>query len=84
MEENMLRDEELENVAGGVDNNNNIPATYTVVSGDNLSKIAAKFNTTWRKLYELNKEMIDRDAKAHGVKSNFENYIYPDQVLKLR
>jgi LysM repeat protein len=73
---------ELNNIAGGA--GNDIPATYTVVPGDNLSKIAAKFKTTWKKLYELNKDMIDRDAKAHGVKSNFQDYIYPGQVLKLR
>ena len=73
---------DLNNIAGGA--GNDIPATYTVVSGDNLSKIAAKFKTTWKKLYELNKEMIDRDAKAHGVKSNFQDYIYPGQVLKLK
>ena len=81
-----LNEEELENVAGGVGNTNDsrTPATYTVVAGDNLSKIATKFGTTWKKLYELNKELIDRDAKAHGVKANFENYIYPGQVLKLK
>ena len=73
---------DLNNIAGGA--GGDIPATYTVVPGDNLSKIAAKFKTTWKKLYELNKEMIDRDAKAHGVKSNFQDYIYPGQVLKLR
>lgn len=73
---------ELNNIAGGA--GNDIPATYTVVPGDNLSKIAAKFKTTWKKLYEHNKDMIDRDAKAHGVKSNFQDYIYPGQVLKLR
>ena len=72
---------ELNNIAGGA--GNDIPATYTVVPGDNLSKIAAKFKTTWKKLYELNKDMIDRDAKAHGVKSNFQDYIYPGQVLTI-
>ena len=76
---------DLNNVTGGADTNNGeIPATYTVVPGDNLSKIAARFKTTWKKLYELNKDMIDRDAKAQGVKSNFQDYIYPGQVLKLR
>ena len=85
-----MNDEELNNVAGGVgsgteaSNGKEIPATYKVVEGDNLSKIAAKFGTTWQKLYQLNKDMIDRDAKAHGVTANFENYIYPDQVLKLK
>ena len=79
-----LNEKDLENVAGGASNTNKIPDTYTVVSGDNLSKIASKFSTTWKKLYDLNKEMIDKDAKAHGVKANFENYIYPGQILKLK
>ena len=79
-----INENELNNVVGGADSNKNIPDTYTVVSGDNLSSIAKRFNTTWQKLYKLNKEMIDRDAKAHGVKSKFENYIYPGQVLKLK
>ena len=79
-----FNDEELNNVAGGVGSDtNDIPETYTVVEGDTLPKIAAKFGTTWQELYELNKEMIDRDAKAHGVTANFENYIYPGQKLKL-
>ena len=76
-----LREEELENVAGGT---NTGADTYVVKEGDMLSTIAPKFNMTWKKLYQLNKELIDRDAKAHGVKANFENYIYPGQVLKLR
>ena len=79
-----LNANDLGNVAGGAGTNSNIPDTYKVVSGDCLSTIAAKFHTTWQKLYELNKDMIDRDAKAHGVKEHFENYIYPGQVLKLK
>ena len=78
-----MNDEQTNNVTGGA-SNNSTPATYKVVAGDNLSTIAAKFKTTWQELYELNKEMIERDAKAHGVKANFERYIYPGQVLKLR
>ena len=78
-----LNSNELTNVTGGA-TKTTTPKTYTVVVNDNLSKIAAKFNTTWQKLYELNKAMIDKDAKAHGVKSHFENYIYPGQVLKLK
>lgn len=31
---------------------------YTVVKGDTLEKIAKKFNTTWDKIYELNKNVI--------------------------
>ena len=79
-----INENELGNVVGGADSSKSIPDTYTVVAGDNLSSIAKRFNTTWQKLYQLNKEMIDRDAKAHGVKEHFENYIYPGQVLKLK
>ena len=31
---------------------------YTVVKGDTLSGIAAKYGTTWQKLYEKNKSVI--------------------------
>lgn len=31
---------------------------YTVVKGDNLSLIAKKFNTTWNKIYEINRNVI--------------------------
>lgn len=33
-------------------------ATYTVKSGDSLSKIAAKYGITWQQLYEANKAVI--------------------------
>lgn len=32
--------------------------TYTIVKGDNLTKIARKFGTTWRKIYTDNKDTI--------------------------
>ena len=76
---------DLTNVAGGASKGGSkLPDTYKVVAGDNLSTIAAKFNTTWQKLYALNKDLIIKDAKSHGVKDHFENYIYPGQVLKLK
>lgn len=78
-----LNEKELDNVAGGVDACV-VPNTYVVKAGDMLSTIAPKFGLTWKKLYQLNKELIDKDAKAHGVKANFENYIYPGQVLKVK
>ena len=79
-----LNQNELTYVAGGASKGSKIPATYKVVAGDNLSTIAAKFNTTWKKLYDLNKTLIDKTAKSHGVKDHFENYIYPGEVLKLK
>ena len=47
--------------------------TYTVVKGDNLSKIASKYGTTWQKLYEANKSVIGSNP----------NLIYPGQVLTI-
>lgn len=44
--------------------------TYTVKSGDNLSKIAAKFNTTWQNL-----------ARKNNISNP--NLIYPGQVIKV-
>ena len=45
---------------------------YIVVKGDNLTKIARRYGTTWKELYKLNQDII-----------NDPNLIYPDQVLKL-
>ena len=36
----------------------NISTTYIVQKGDNLTKIAKKYNTTWKKIYEDNKDVI--------------------------
>ncbi|HEY0065879.1 MAG TPA: LysM peptidoglycan-binding domain-containing protein [Flavisolibacter sp.] len=42
---------------------------YEVVSGDNLSKIAGKYNLTWRDIYEANKDKIqDPDLIQPGWK----------------
>lgn len=57
---------------------------YIVVSGDNLSKIAKKFGTTWNKIYQNNKTLIDNDAKRHGINSNFYNHIYVGQKLIIK
>ena len=46
--------------------------TYTVKSGDNLSKIASKYGTTWQKIYDANKDIISNP-----------NLIYPGWVLKI-
>lgn len=46
--------------------------TYTVVSGDCLSKIAKRFGTSWQKIYEMNKDKIKNP-----------NLIYPNQVLRI-
>lgn len=46
---------------------------YTVVSGDSLSKIGEKLNIDWRKIYELNKDIIGDNPSL----------IYPGQVYRL-
>ena len=55
------------------ENNKTLPQQYMVKNGDNLSKIAEKYNTTWQELYELNKEVI----------GNNPNIIKPGQILKI-
>ncbi len=52
--------------------NDNI--VYIVKSGDYLSLIAAKYNTTWQKIYNDNKDII----------GNNPNLIYPGQKLIIR
>ncbi|GAA2055836.1 resuscitation-promoting factor protein RpfA [Streptomyces cheonanensis] len=47
--------------------------TYTVVSGDTLSKIAAAHGTTWQELYQRNTEVVGDDP----------NLIFPGQQLAL-
>ncbi len=47
--------------------------TYEVKSGDNLSKIAGKYNgITWKDIFEANKDTIKDPDK-----------IYPGQILKI-
>lgn len=47
------------------------PTIYIVQRGDNLSKIAKKYNTTWKKIYERNKNVIGKNP----------NRIYAGQKL---
>ena len=47
--------------------------TYTVQAGDNLSKIATKYGTTWQTIYNNNRYVI----------GNNPNIIKPGQVLKI-
>ena len=46
--------------------------TYTVESGDNLSKIGQKYGITWQQIFEANKDTISDPDK-----------IYPGQELKI-
>ena len=46
--------------------------TYTVVSGDNLTKIGAKYGLTWQQVFDANKDIISDPDK-----------IFPGQELKI-
>ena len=52
-----------------------IPKTHTVLSGDNLSKIARKYygKPDWQKIYNANVNVIGKNP----------NIIYAGQVLKI-
>lgn len=52
--------------------NSNGSKTYKVVSGDTLGGIAKRFNTSWQKIFEINRDVI-KDP----------NQIYPNQIIKL-
>lgn len=52
--------------AGGGDN------TYTVVSGDSLSKIAGKYGIQWKAIWDHNRDILHHPDK-----------IYPGQELKI-
>ena len=39
--------------------------TYTVESGDNLSKIGQKYGMTWQQIYEANKDQISDPDVIH-------------------
>lgn len=55
-------------------NNNNEPITYIIKTGDNLSRIALKYHTTWQKIYDNNKSIIGDNP----------NLIYPKQKLIIK
>lgn len=76
----------LVNKGVGKSSNNNSSSTvsYTVKRGDTLSSIARKYGTTWREIYNKNQTLIDNDAKRHGVKANYYNFIYAGQILKIK
>ncbi len=46
--------------------------TYTVESGDNLTKIGEKYGVTWQQIFEANKDILKDPDK-----------IYPGQELKI-
>jgi len=46
--------------------------TYTVVSGDSLSKIAGKYGIQWKAIWDANRDILNHPDK-----------IYPGQELKI-
>jgi len=46
--------------------------TYTVVSGDSLSKIAGKYGIAWKAIWDANRDILNHPDK-----------IYPGQELKI-
>lgn len=59
-------------------------SSYEVKKGDNLSKIAAKYNTTAAALYAANKDIIEETAKKHGKSSSRSGrWIWPGEVLQI-
>ena len=46
--------------------------TYTVVAGDNLSKIGAKYGISWKAIYDANRDIL-----------NDPDMIHPGQELKI-
>lgn len=59
-----LNDNVMENVSGGtaLDHDTGNYIWYTVVSGDDLSKIGLRFNCTWQIIYKLNRSTIGSNA----------------------
>ena len=56
---------------------------YTIVHGDTLGNIGAKYHTTATALYGANKTTIDRTAAAHGnpIPGGAINNIFPGEVI---
>ena len=53
----------------GSSNTTTAEQEYTVVSGDNLSKIGKKYGVSWKEIYEVNKDKIkDPDLIQPGWK----------------
>ncbi|MCI9412362.1 MAG: LysM peptidoglycan-binding domain-containing protein [Eubacterium sp.] len=56
--------------------------TYTVKKGDTLIGIARRKDTTWQKLYNKNKAVIEKTARKHGkANSDHGHWIWPGTKL---
>ncbi|WP_267716769.1 LysM peptidoglycan-binding domain-containing protein [Streptomyces sp. CoH17] len=57
---------------------------YTVVSGDWLIKIAAKYDIPWEEIYRANKKTIDNDPRVKKLPKRSPGWwIFPGQKLKI-
>lgn len=59
---------------------------YEVKKGDTLMKIARRkcgSSSKWSKIYDLNKEIIEKTAKKYREDSDHGHWIYPGTVLEL-
>lgn len=60
------------------------PVKYHIVKkGENLSKIAKKYKTTYIKIYNANKTLIDKENKKRGVNTS-KMWVYPGQKLVIK
>lgn len=57
---------------------------YIIKRGDTLTSIAKQYGTTWKNIYEINKQVIDSTAKKHGQVTKFYNHIYPGTELRIK
>jgi hypothetical protein len=62
-------------------NNNQKEKYYIVKNNDNIRDIAKKYNMSWTKLYNKNKNIIDEKAVEHGRFTNSYNYLYEGTKL---
>lgn len=70
---NIYQDSEEYNYIPAESSENNFPHQYIVQEGDNLTKIAEKYNTTWQKNYKKNKSIIGTNP----------NIIKPGQIIEI-
>lgn len=50
-----------------INKGDNTEVIYIVKKGDNLTKIATRYNTTWKKIYEKNKDLIGNNPNLIKV-----------------
>ena len=73
--------------SGKNDDNSQKKGNYTVVKGDTLWSISARYcggSKNWPKLYDANADTIEKEAKRRGMSSSDHgHWIFPGEVLIL-